>query len=63
MENLVSRAVRQASDCASSPTDVFETLKIVNGDDTQISVELTGCVFDQGANPAKRLVGWLERHE
>lgn len=62
LEEMVRQATEQASGCPQPPTDVFETLQIVNSDDTQHSFEITGCVFDEGTNPAKTLASWLQEH-
>lgn len=59
---MVREARQQASSCPAPPTDVFETLEIVDSDGTKQSVEVTGCVFDQGTNAAKTLASWLQRH-
>jgi hypothetical protein len=62
LEEMVRAARQQASSCKAPPTDVFETLEIVNADGTQDSVEVTGCVFDQGTNAPKTLASWLRKY-
>jgi hypothetical protein len=62
LEEMVREARQQASSCPAPPTDVFETLEIVDDDGTKVSVEVTGCVFDQGTNAPKTLAGWLQEH-
>ncbi len=62
LEEMVREARQQASSCPAAPTDVFETLEIVDGDGTKVSVEVTGCVFDQGTNAPKTLTSWLQKH-
>jgi hypothetical protein len=62
VEGMVRAARQQASSCPVPPTDVFETLEIVDGDGAKISLEVTGCVFDQGANAPKTLASWLQKH-
>ena len=62
LEELLSLATHKASACPPPPTDVFETLQIVNSDGTQLSYEITGCVFDDSSNPAKTLASWLQEH-
>jgi hypothetical protein len=62
LDQMVIEAKQQASRCSRPPTDVFETLEIVDGDGTRESVEVTGCVFDQGTNAPKTLASWLQKH-
>lgn len=62
LEELLSLVTQKASACPAPPTDVFETLQIVNSDGTRLSYEITGCVFDDSPNPAKTLASWLQEH-
>ena len=62
LEEMVRLAKLQASTCLAAPTDVFETLEIEDSDNIKHSLDVTGCVFDQGANSVKTLAAWFQKH-
>jgi hypothetical protein len=61
LENLLTLAKRDASNCPSPPTDVFEDLEIIYKDNSKFSKSVTGCSYEKSTNSVKTLKEWLSK--